>query len=90
MTDAIAPSLLLIGFLVIGLAVAAVWILTLINSAKTSQWAWFVFILIFGPLVSLLYYGFAYQTASPDGRIVAPHRQDVRRAHEPAKKAPAR
>ncbi len=90
MTDSIAPNLLLIGFLVIGLAAAAVWILTLINSAKTSQWAWFVVILIFGPLVSMLYYAFAYQTVGPDGRIVAPHRQDVRRAREPVEKTSAR
>jgi hypothetical protein len=40
---------LLIVFALLGLAATVLWVITLINSAPTEQWVWFVLILVFGP-----------------------------------------
>jgi len=69
MSDAILGSLLFIGTVLLCLALTVIWITTVINAAQTSQWTWLVFILIFGPLVSLVYYGYAYRSVSPSNRV---------------------
>ena len=88
MRDSIVPGILLIAIVVLSLALTVVWIITAINAAQTSQWAWFVVILIFGPLVSLIYYAVAYQSTTRPNRVRGQRR--TRRDTTPRRGAAAR
>ncbi|MEE2888603.1 MAG: hypothetical protein VX951_14330 [Planctomycetota bacterium] len=81
MSDAILASLLFLGTRALCLALVVVWITAVINAAQTSQWTWLVFILIFGPLASMVYHGYSYRSLSPSNHVRSLHR--ARKARTP-------
>ena len=54
---------IVLATVVFSIAVTVAWVLTLVNAAQTEQWVWFIMMLLFGPIVSLLYFMMAYKSA---------------------------